>query len=108
MNQQCPQYGKLLCNGCTVEVPRMGERAQQELAEPGKTIRMVPSKVVLTVFIIITGIAFGAGVYLGMPWQGALFWGAIVAGIISAWLASFTDYIQQIYKNVTETVEVGR
>jgi hypothetical protein len=108
MNQQCPQYGKLLCNGCTVEVPLMGDCARQKLVEPGKTIRVVPGKIVLTVFVIVTGIGFGAGVYFGMPWLGAMFGGAIIAGIVSAWLVSLKENLEPICETITETVEVGR
>ena len=108
MNQQCGNYGKLLCNACLVEVPQMGERSRQVIAEEGRTVNVVPAKVAVWVFFIVFAIAFAIGLYFRLPWWGGLIAGAVLGGIVAGWLANMTDYIQPVYKTVTETVEVGR
>src|SRR4051794_31694226 len=49
MNQQCDQYGKLLCNACVVGAPVLSERSRQVLVEdskPGFHRRTIPDKAI--------------------------------------------------------------
>lgn len=108
MNQQCGYYGKLLCNACTVEVPQMGDRSRQVLVEDGKNVNVVPPAAVAWAFFIVLAVAFGAGLYFGLPWWGGLVGGVILGAIVSAWLANMTEYKQPVYQTVTENVEIGR
>lgn len=108
MNQTCEQYGKMLCNACIVEVPVMGDRSRQELVEDGKNVQTVPGNVIGWAFFIVLGVAFGAGLYFGLPWWGGLVGGLILGGILAGWLSSLTEYKQPVYRTVTENVEVGR
>ncbi len=108
MNQQCEQYGKMLCNACIVEVPVMGDRSRQELVEDGKHVQTVPDAMIGWAFFIVMGIGFGTGLYFGLPWWGGLVGGLILGGILAGWLSSLTEYKQPVYRTVTENVEVGQ
>jgi hypothetical protein len=108
MNQQCGYYGKLLCNACVVEVPQMGDRSRQVLAEEGRSVKIVPSSAVVWAFFVVLALGLGAGLYSGLPPWGGLIGGAIVGAIVAAGLANMTQYKQPVYKTVVENVEVGR
>jgi hypothetical protein len=108
MNQQCANYGKLLCNACVVEVPQMGERPRQELVEDAKTINVVPGPGVAWSFFIILALGFAGGLYFGLPWWGGLLGGAILGAIVAGWLGNLTEHKEPVYRTVTDTVEVGR
>ena len=45
-------------------------------------------------FTVTTVIGFGAGIYFGLPWLGALIGGIVVAGIIATWLAKIENIYQ--------------
>lgn len=47
VNQQCDLYAKPLCDACTFEVPQMGPRSRQELAEPEKQVLVSPERQVM-------------------------------------------------------------
>ncbi len=108
MNQQCEQYGKLLCNACIVEIPQMGERSREDLVQPGQNVKVVPANVLSWVFFITLGLSFAAGLYFGLPWWGGIVGGIIFSGIVAGWLSTLTEYKQPVYRTVTENVEVGR
>lgn len=108
MNQQCEQYGKMLCNACIVEVPVMGDRSHQELVEEGKHVQTVPANVIGWLFFIALVAGFAAGLYFGLPWWAGLAGGFVLGVALAAWLSSMTEYVQPVYRTVTENVEVGR
>ena len=94
MNQQCEQYGKMLCNACIVEVPVMGDRSHQELVEEGKHVQTVPANVIGWLFFIALVAGFAAGLYFGLPWWAGLAGGFVLGVALAAWLSSMTEYVQ--------------
>jgi hypothetical protein len=108
MNQQCEQYGKMLCNACIVEVPVMGDRTRQELAQGGEDVKYVPMAVVRWSFIVLFGIASAVGLAMGLTIWGALAFGVIVGVVVAGFLFNQTVYKQPVYRTVRESVEVGR
>jgi hypothetical protein len=114
MNQQCGQYGKLLCNACVVEAPVMGDRPKQILVEEGKPAYTKPSfSGRMLIFAFVSGgmlVSF-IGIGLGLPWRGATVGSLVLAGILVGWLSGIKDRVygvHAVYKTVTENVEVGR
>jgi len=114
MNQQCDQYGKLLCNACVVEVPVMGDRSRPVLVEaekPGYHKQSVSGAAIYWSSAIASGVIFAVGMYFGLPWWGAALGGLVLAVILAGWLGSLQDWIAAVpavYTTVTENVEIGR
>jgi hypothetical protein len=107
MNQQCDQYGKLLCNACVVEVPVMGDRTREVLVEAGKPWfqrKSVQLALILLASLVVYGVCAGSG------GEGRI-WGLILAGsipVLYITLSNFLHEVPPVYETVTENVEVGR
>jgi hypothetical protein len=108
MNQQCGYYGKLLCNACVVEVPRLQEQTRKVVVAPARTAALVPGQFLfgLCFATLVIGATVGHGV--GLPPAGAWCGGLLVAAIMGVWLASMESRFSPEYQTVVETVEVGR
>jgi hypothetical protein len=109
LNQQCNQYGKLLCNICVIVVPHMGEQTNPLPIDPGGEVGIVSEDVQGLAFLAITGIGFAIFCwYFDFSWWVSLLIGLILGGSLVGWLSSLKRFKEPVYQNITETVEVGR
>lgn len=124
MNQQCGQYGKLLCGACVVEEPVTEDRPRQELVKARELVKAseivgtIPKRVIKWTFIFIFGIAVIAGIWI---WIITRIWFGIGCGLAGFFLAGFTAewldsrkertksvFAEPEFRTVIEKVEVGR
>jgi hypothetical protein len=122
VNQQCEQYGKLLCSICVVDMPQMGDRTRSELVKTGVTGIFKPAftnaDLVLAFGSVVVALSLLAAVFgaaAGPDGPTTVFTGAVISIILGAALAAYMSSqkvrapdVPAVYRTVTESVEVGR
>lgn len=122
VNQQCSYYGKLLCSGCIVDAPRIGEVSRNVLVASARRTRawysfddpLYPSWAFVFCFVasIIVGPGSAMGfVPLGLAW---VFPVALGGAVVFAWFWYAAEhglgvkYEPEQYEVVHEATELGR
>jgi hypothetical protein len=114
MNQQCGQYGKMLCNACIVEVPVMGEGATgNELVTaevPGYDKPRFSIKVRALMGLAYFVATFAFTLFSGGERRAVCTWVLCTAPIVFWMLAAKVQVpaIPKVYRAVWGTVEVGK
>ncbi len=113
MNQQCDQYGKMLCNTCIVEVPVMDDRSRDEMLTVGVPEYDEPRFSLKQRLLTSLACSVGASACVffsgGERWSIAV-WGGCGAAIC-AWVIAAKVHVPAIpptYRTVQEKMVVGK
>lgn len=133
VDQQCKYYGKLLCKGCTIDVPEVATVAKRRLVKhesvtPGNKRQILSHELYVRRFCTLTGMVAAIMVILGMGFwsEGRLLClGVFIAPLVFIPVAVVTDLcctfyyrgkiipieevrVPAVYEDYTEEEEIAR
>lgn len=109
VHQTCECHDKLLCGGCVVDVPNMGQRTRKELVSSGRNGFYFDLEECWLFFVIGGGVV----VWLANDYTKLTFLQCLGLGVITALTAiAFVFWLsfgsESTYRDVTEWGELGR